>query len=184
MSKRDLPPDLRATMKLFAEAQIERLEAMSPEELDDTLRAQGLDPNEPIDLVGMLPPEPAAPVVPLRPKRAASRVPVLAWIALPAAAAALVAFPLPKPDERITRAGELRDDAAKECDQKRWKECARALDEAGDLDPAGESEERVERLRVAIALSEPPPEKKPETPVPRRLPPHYDVKPPLPPRRP
>jgi hypothetical protein len=198
MSKQGLPPDLRATMKLFAEAQLERLEAMSPEELDASLRAQGLDPDKPFDLEKMLPPEPAAsaptatvpaaaesavtapaaPVVPLRPKGRSWRVPAMAWIALPAAAAILFLVMQPKPVDPVARAADLRAEATKDCDQQRWKDCARLLDEANDLDPAGESEERVARLRQAIALSSP---EKPGAPGPPRAPPRFDVKPPPPP---
>lgn len=215
MSKRELPPDLRATMKLFGEAQLERIEAMSREELDEAMRAHGLDPNAPFDIEEMLaklPPEedqaaplPAAPsdapagvgpsrvlspgasVTPLVPKEnARHRVSPLLWIALPAAAAVLVAIRLPKgPDSGIVaRAAELRSDAAQLCQEQRWSECAQSLDQARALDPAGESEEAVVTLREAIARAEQPREHEPPPPPGREFKPRLEVKPPIPPRRP
>jgi hypothetical protein len=232
MSKRELPPDVRATMKLFAEAQLERIEKMSPEELDESLRAEGLDPNEPFtieELLAKLPrepdevapspaslppndpappvpspaapspvaPSPAAPVIPMRPKRGpALRMTPFAWVAV-AAAAVLAAIQLPNGRDHgdvLARAAQLRDDAAEHCGQQRWMDCAQSLDEARNLDPAGESQERVVRMRQAIALSErplkPPMPREPsmnERPMAPKPPfdPRFDeAKPPLPPRPP
>jgi hypothetical protein len=212
-------------MKLFAEAQIERIEAMTPEELDEALRAQGLDPNAPFDIeemIAKLPPEqdsaapsqavpsavappvapapvtpapvtparaassPAAPITPLEPKRSSRRrLSPLVWIALPAAAAVLVALGLPNgPDSNaVARAAELRDEAARSCRQQRWDDCAQSLDQARKLDPAGESREGVVELREAIARADQPGEKKPAPPEPTFKSPELEVKPRIPPQR-
>jgi hypothetical protein len=45
----------------------------------------------------------------------------------------------------------LRKEAFAACDARRWDECTRKLDEAKELDPAGESDERVVAARKAIA---------------------------------
>lgn len=193
MTKRDLPLDLRTTMELFAEAQLERVSEMSSEELDEALRSQGLDPKEPFDveeLLAKLPPEddatasppvspPPAPVVPLAPKRR-SRLRSLAWIALPAAAAVLVALEVPT----SPRASSLREEATKACDERRWTECARSLDEARELDPSGESQERVVKLREAIARSAEPKTPLPAPPEPARESPPLEAKPKIPRNRP
>jgi hypothetical protein len=44
----------------------------------------------------------------------------------------------------------LRKEAFAACDARRWDECARRLDEAKELDPAGESDDRVVAARKAI----------------------------------
>lgn len=49
------------------------------------------------------------------------------------------------------RAATLREEALDACDARRWEECGRKLDEAKDLDPAGEDEPRVVAARKAIA---------------------------------
>jgi hypothetical protein len=45
----------------------------------------------------------------------------------------------------------LRDDAQIDCDAERWEPCRRRLDEAAGIDPSGEGEPRVVKMREAIA---------------------------------
>jgi hypothetical protein len=102
MTKPGIPTDLRATMKLLGEAQLERLEAMDDAELDDALRARGIDPDAPIDvdkLLAKLPADadgnPPAGILPFpttSPRANASSPPRFgraAWIAAAALAAAI-----------------------------------------------------------------------------------------------
>jgi hypothetical protein len=53
----------------------------------------------------------------------------------------------PSPQEL---ASKLREDAYSSCERWRWAECERRLDEAKQLDPAGESDLRVQGARQAV----------------------------------
>jgi hypothetical protein len=102
---------------------------------------------------------PAAPegrVVPLPQRR-----PRMAWWAAAAASIAAIVgaaalegpavvahFRPPTPEEK---AEGLRDEAIADCARGSWGPCAQRLDEAARLDPAGESAERVQKAREAIA---------------------------------
>jgi hypothetical protein len=48
------------------------------------------------------------------------------------------------------QADKLRDDAENACQLRLWGACESSLDEAMKQDPAGESEERVERMRKMV----------------------------------
>jgi hypothetical protein len=62
------------------------------------------------------------------------------------------------------RAEKLRDDATGICEQGAWASCKDKLDEAARLDPAGESEPRVQKARADIQSAERPAPKGPEKP--------------------
>ncbi len=72
--------------------------------------------------------------------------------------------PEPSPQEI---AAQLRHDAAGLCAQGAWAACSDKLDEAGRLDPAGESDPEVQRLRTDIGrVLHPPQQPKPDKPAP------------------
>jgi hypothetical protein len=53
-------------------------------------------------------------------------------------------------ESRQVWADQWRDYAAEECARSRWEECARLLDQARELDPEGEADERVRAMRRAM----------------------------------
>jgi hypothetical protein len=53
-------------------------------------------------------------------------------------------------DSARARAEKLRDEADERCARKLWGACEARLDEAMKLDPGGESEERVRRMRDIV----------------------------------
>jgi hypothetical protein len=69
--------------------------------------------------------------------------------------------PPPTPAEQATR---LRDEAVLACEFLDYAACARKLDEARALDPAGESEPRVIEARKQLAHPAPPPSVGPKVP--------------------
>jgi hypothetical protein len=50
----------------------------------------------------------------------------------------------------VPRAADLRRRADEACDARRWKQCERFLDQARDLDPAGEQAPAVQARRRAL----------------------------------
>lgn len=108
------------------------------------------------------------------------------------------------PDPVMERARSLREMAFESCDRSAWKECLDKLDEAKQLDPAGDADPRVgaARARAAEALQNeapqksddrkeaPPPTAKPsptsaptvapKRPVPTKAPPPVKSDPPTP----
>jgi hypothetical protein len=55
--------------------------------------------------------------------------------------------PAPTPEER---AASIREDAYTACQQERWQECKEKLDDAKRVDPAGDTQPRVVKVRQAI----------------------------------
>lgn len=200
MNKPDPARGWDFAMKLLAEEELERLDKMNDAELDEAMRKQGLDPEEPQDVERLLAKIPATParVVPF-PTRPRGRSAV--WLAAAAVAAAaasvfavlkgpdLVAWlrgptlPIaqidaaPEPPAALVRAEALRDEAERACSQSLWGACRQRLDDAMTLDPAGERQPRVVRMRGDIAAARPD-----LTPEPDQRPamePFRDSKPPL-----
>jgi hypothetical protein len=68
------------------------------------------------------------------------------------------------PPEKL--AAQLRDEASAACDARLWARCEAKLDEASRLDPAGESDPRVQQLRererAGQADAGPPKDTKPQ----------------------
>jgi hypothetical protein len=59
----------------------------------------------------------------------------------------------PRPPSELVRAEALRDEAERACQRKLWGTCESRLDEASALEPAGERQARVVRMRGEIAAS-------------------------------
>jgi len=102
----------------------------------------------------------AAPVVPLETRRRARwSVWVGAATVAVAAAVGIVVARRPEPvaaalpPEQIVRARALRDDAERACWDKQWAACEDELDRAKVLDPEGEGEARVVRMRADIGAA-------------------------------
>jgi hypothetical protein len=179
---------------MMAEAEAERVEALSDEELEGELRAVGIDPATIPTVEELLERGKARAaerakgqgnaalreplpqnVRALRSATGRARLRQRLWIGA-IAAAFLVAFgsigfierdaivaiftkpPVTpreiKPDDveeqRRTAARKERDQAEKACAGELWGRCQNELDDAAGLDPAGESEARVQRMRKAI----------------------------------
>ncbi len=166
-----------ALEKITAEVgELERIDALSDDELDGELRAAGIDPAEAANLgqdIVVRPPLQApgppsqAPRPPKKTARSPRKVHWIAWGAV-AAAAVLVVGVLatrpenvasPPPDESASDAGlatklqaaaRLRDDAFGSCAHGVWTVCEHRLDAARTLDPAGEQDEKVLAARRAV----------------------------------
>jgi hypothetical protein len=167
-------------MKLLAEEELQRLDKMSDEKVEDEMRAQGRDPARVPSAEELLAKATArgarktghqTRVAPLaRARRARGTMwlvaATLAAVVIAVVAmngAAIVALFKGNGDIRADDAGrtwrneiahrqadKLRDDAENECQLKLWGACEASLDEALKQDPAGESEERVERMRKMV----------------------------------
>jgi hypothetical protein len=150
-----------AVEKGSGDAELARIDALSDEEVDRELREAGIEPGEAARVVeravagasasgeGKAERGPVAEVVQLKARSRAR------WVAYVAAAAgvALVATAIARRDGEPTApfpAEKLRAEAADACAQSQWKRCAEKLDEARSMDPAGEGDARVKRMRDAI----------------------------------
>jgi hypothetical protein len=180
MSKRTPAEAWRALQAWAGDDEIERVAALSDAELDSELRKLGADPvavraeGEPWREQAVLAarqPRPKAPVVPRKPAR---RTRWAVWLAAATLGAVVVAFAAMngpaivtqfkaaddiRPDEgglappslvARRRAEELRNEAAEACERKLWGTCESRLDEANKLDPAGETQERVQQMRKRV----------------------------------
>ena len=166
----------------LAQDEAERIETLGDAELDAELRREGIDParaptaeqllaraaalapaSPPVERRSV--PPVRVPPVPAKPKAAASR-----WsrgrmagaLLLAAAFGVVLVFVVNgqpdivvQPHFRSPRevAEELRDDAEQECARGAWGACADRLDDARRLDPAGESEARVQAARRAVGAA-------------------------------
>jgi DNA-directed RNA polymerase specialized sigma24 family protein len=68
----------------------------------------------------------------------------------PAPAPTQTAPPTPEPSTPVARAAELRRQAAEACEQEDYKTCSDRLEEAANLDPAGDKEPSVRELRHQV----------------------------------
>jgi len=99
------------------------------------------------------------------------------WMPVLAAAAAVVAVFVGKQRQRAADrelAARLRGEAFTACDAGRWQACEDGLDRAKKLDPAGESDPRVQAAREQAAEGErspPPPPRAPTASPPSPPPP-------------
>jgi hypothetical protein len=153
-------------------AERSRLESLSNEELDHELRQAGIDPEEADQIVREALSETshgtaAANGVGLRvvggtgektPRVGRSRMvwaKVSGWVAATTVAAGLLVQLLTGPvitgTSPVKHAAKLRAEAATACSKKAWTECEQKLNEARDIDPAGESDPPVVEERKAIA---------------------------------
>jgi hypothetical protein len=134
-----------------ADELLARAEALASKEPPTAARAATVPPLPPPPKVAS-PPEKVAPVVPIR--RMWRTVGLLAA----ASFALLLVVKLTRgPDivaqapSRQQLAAAIRDQAQASCAMKDWMACKASLDEAATLDPAGESEARVQKARQEIA---------------------------------
>jgi hypothetical protein len=167
VSMPDKPDPARAwtfAEDLLAQEEAERIEKLSGEELHAEMRKDGIDParvasgQELIERAIARAATPRARVVPMR-----RRPPRVVWLLAAALGVAIAAIavlaivrrpgnlasgvPWPTPHET---AETLRDQAVESCEKSAWAACRAKLDEAARLDPAGESEERVQKARREI----------------------------------
>jgi hypothetical protein len=191
--KRKLAPDEAwdALEKMAVDDEVERVLALSDEELDAELKRAGSDPakvRERGEALGRkLAPEEKAPAPAPAPRRTGRVV----WLVAAAFGALLVGLvavnvsgvmarfrPLPiGPDEgglsappgalAKRQAATLRDQGLGECAKGAYDACKGHLDAAMQLDPAGEADPRVVRAREDIAAQERPDKPdKPDKPKP------------------
>jgi len=167
----------QALEKVAAEVrELERIDALSEDELDRELRAAGIDPAEAAklgqDLRVRAPPQasrmsPPAPAPRERSSRTPRKVQWVAWGAVAAAAALVVAVLAKKPEDAASAppddhgagsdalpkhdaAAKLRDDAFGACALGLWGACEEKLNAARALDPAGEQDAKVLAARRAV----------------------------------
>ena len=151
-------------------AELDSVLAMTPEERRRELRAAGFDLEKVHAQAGALfasiapasAPASAsapAPVTVLRPKRWRLAVVLPVGLALAAAVALVINAALPEPIPTAIppdispayRAAAMRADARKSCKLHRWQDCLAELDDAKELDPAGDDTPEIKELRRAIA---------------------------------
>jgi hypothetical protein len=166
---------------LLALDEAERLEKLSDTDFEEEMRAKGRDPARVPSAADLLARaterakrrevtgKPPAPVVPLRVRRlrpvwwiAAAFALLILAVLVTQGAAIIARFrgdPI-RPDDWQPRrppphevAEKMRDDAMGACKRRLWGLCEQKLDDAREIDPAGESAERVQRARIDIASS-------------------------------
>jgi hypothetical protein len=156
----------QALEKITAEAELERVGALSDDELDRELLAAGIDPSEAAK-VGQ-----ADLARPPKPERKAPRtMRWVAWAAVAAAAALVVGGLARKPPivgsarlgdpgldpdvaTRRQQADAMREAAFGACDQGLWVSCEEKLNAARALDPEGEREPKVLAARQSVFAAE------------------------------
>jgi hypothetical protein len=157
---------MRAIQREAAEDAIDEIAAMSPSEVDASLRSAGVEPEEASQraqaaIEAALAASEPAKVVPLsaaRPRKGTP--PWIVWTGVAAAAAAValvvrmnapsndVGASRPSPEKIAERA---RATALAACGRQDYDACERGLDDARDEDPAGEDTPAVRDARAAIA---------------------------------
>lgn len=168
----------QALEKVAAELKdLERIDALSDEELDRELRAAGIDPDEAMELgpAFLVRPPRRAPGTPPQARtgrrqaaRSARKVQWVAWAALAAAVVLVVGWlasrpdnvASPRPDDRTPvtdglatkpqAAAKLRDEAFGACAAGLRGACEEKLNAARALDPAGEQYAKVLAARRSV----------------------------------
>ncbi len=155
MSKRTPEETLAAIESQAADDDMDDVLAMTPEERRQELAAAGFDlaaNDAKADALHAAAQVPTNTVLPLRPRRALRVVMLLAAVL----AIAGVAMFLARRDPQIAHphpdndAAELRKQAAAACDAKKVEECRDRIDEARDLDPAGDTSPEAKKIRERI----------------------------------
>jgi hypothetical protein len=144
----------RALEKVTADADLERIDALSDDDLDRELRAAGVDPAE----AGKIGSQVLAKTQKEGP-RPPRKLRWVAWVGA-GAAAALIAIalvreqpivgagrPAPTPKQQ---AAQLRGDAFSACAQGLWSACEDQLNAARALDPGGEMDPKVLAARQSL----------------------------------
>ncbi|HRI69480.1 MAG TPA: hypothetical protein PK156_34855, partial [Polyangium sp.] len=76
--------------------------------------------------------------------------------------------PAPSANDLLNRAAELRQQALRHCDENRFDECVRMLDEAQVLDPLGDADSSIVTARKRATERLVPPIPAPSTSTPMR----------------
>jgi hypothetical protein len=174
-------------MQLLTEEESERVETMTDAELRAEMRRLGLDPDRPPPIAELLgrpaASHAAAAALDVPRPRARAR-----WVVGLAAAAAMgvalgAVLGIPRaiwrvattdagahPSEVQVRAEALRDQAEHACAELLWVTCRQRLDDAQKLDPQGESEARVARMRATLETAAPAPSRYAKPPIEHELP--------------
>ncbi len=194
MSTTDKPDPVRGALffaKLLAEGESKRIEGLSDADFVAEMKRKGLDPSRETDVEALLEkvkiravqqgravaPEPAvmpevlpAPVrraVPLRrPPRIVWSVAAMFVVAIAVVAVLKRPDPVATPQTPRETAERLRTEAIDHCARALWARCRQELDDAARLDPAGDSEPRVQKARGEIDKSQYPGPISPEGPGP------------------
>jgi hypothetical protein len=171
---------------MAASDEAERVESLDTEELEREVAATGRDPRgeraKGLALAARLRGDVALAAVPapspvLPARRSTTRT--LVWLVAAAVGVGAVVFFVERqreiahherelrligPDPWVPptpqeRAEKLRDEAARACDGQLWGRCRDRLDQALQLDPSGETGERVQamRKRIVDAMTRQPP---------------------------
>jgi len=171
-----------AVEKMALDDEARRVASLGDEALDRELAGQGMDPQalraRGAVLAAQLAKsaagarEASGSVAKLPAKAWSSGARSIAWIAVAALAAGVVAVvasrrppeeaigpdirdaasPKPAAPSPAEVAAKLRDEAVQACEEGFWASCERKLDEAQRLDPAGEAEARVLAARHAVSV--------------------------------
>jgi hypothetical protein len=172
MSKRTPEETLAAIESQAADDDMDDVLAMTPEERRRELAAAGFDlaataaKAEALHAAAQVPT--SAVVVPLRPRRTLRVVMLLAAALTIAAVATILArrdpqvahfhpdtpSPSDEPTPAQRNAAELRKQAAAACDAKKIAECVDRMNEARDLDPAGDTLPEAKAIRERIEALE------------------------------
>ena len=169
------PEALLASLQRDVEADelLQKLEAMTDEELDAELAKDGVTPAKQAELAARAraatKKTESAKVVDIRSRRRWPTAVGWASLGFAAAAAAVLVLnssgaitvaiggkPLPSATYTAVGAGDpasVRGEAAAACDQEKWAECLAKLNEARASDPAGDSKPSVQDLRRRIAAA-------------------------------
>ncbi len=150
--KRTADEAWNALEKMDVDDEVDRVLGLSEKELDDELAKGGVDPKGVRERGramggGKSPP---AKVVSIRRAR---------WVALLAAALGMFTLFVMMGGPEIASSGrhehavKLRAKASAECAASRWPACLGDLNQARDLDPAGEQDDSIRALRRAAEAS-------------------------------
>ncbi len=170
MSKRTPEETLAAIESQAADDEMDDVLAMTPEERRRELAAAGFDlaandaKADALHAATQAAPTSTATVVPIRTRRALRVVALLAAVFAIAGLVTIlarrdpnVALPhpdTPSPSDEPTQAqraaAELRKQAAAACDAKKVEECVDRINEARDLDPAGDMSPEAKAIRERI----------------------------------
>jgi hypothetical protein len=185
--KASLGEQWRLVQKLLDEAELERLGAMTPEQMEEEARSSGLDEAKARELLrraierGEPPPAPNVSDVAAARKRLRGVGKVAAYLALAAGVIATVGYvergplasrwqawfgPAPSPTPPLVpptheetplekKARELREQAYVNVQKGYYKDAVDDLNEAKEIDPAGDSDPRVVKARYDIAVGDP-----------------------------
>ena len=188
--KASLGEQWRLVQELLDEAEIERLGAMTPEQIEEEARDSGIGEGRARELlrraIERADGAPASKVVDLAAARKRLRGPgtIVARLAIAASVAATIAYaewgpitaqwaawfhPAPSPTQQpapplvpptheetpLEKARRLREEAYVNVQKGYYKDAADELNEAAEIDPAGDADPTVAKARYDIAVGDP-----------------------------